>query len=103
MPLVEKIPISLPEPCPLNTSFLPLVSDLSSLESFKIHSESYFSYLEDDLQPDIHVMTPMSHPFETQNTLQLPNSSVGKLDNFVVSYIVSMVKVLIMSLFSGIG
>ena len=38
LPPLEKIPISLPKPSPLNTSFLPLFSDLSSSESFKIHS-----------------------------------------------------------------
>ena len=42
---LEKTPISLPEPSPLNTSFLPLISDLSSSESFKIHSDYHFSYL----------------------------------------------------------
>ena len=45
----------------------------------------------------MHVMTPLSHPFDTQKTLQLPNSSIGKLDNFMVSYTVSLVKVVIMS------
>ena len=39
-PPLEKIPISLPEPSPLNTSFLPLVSGLSSFESLKIHLDS---------------------------------------------------------------
>ena len=48
-------------------------------------------------------MTPMSHPFDTQKTLQLPNSSVSKLDKFMVSYTVSLVKVVIMSLFPVIG
>ena len=48
-------------------------------------------------------MTPLSHPFDTQNTLQLPNSSVGKLDNFMVSYNVSLVKVVIMYFLCVIG
>ena len=48
-------------------------------------------------------MTPLSHPFDTQNTPQLPNSSVGKLDNFMVSYIVSLVKVVIRYLLCIIG
>ena len=43
---LEKIPISLPDPSPPNTNFLPLVSDLSSSKSFKLHSDSYFSDLE---------------------------------------------------------
>ena len=66
-------------------------------------SDSSFFNLEDDLQPDMHVMTPISHLFDTQKTLQLPNSLVGKLDNFMVSYTESLVKVVIMSLFSFIG
>ena len=103
LPPLEKILVSLPEPSPLNTSFLHLVSDLSSFESFKIHSDSSFAYLENVFYPDLHVMTPMSHPFDTQKTLQLPNSSVGKLDNFMVSYIVSLVKVVIISLLCIIG
>ena len=47
-------------------------------------------------------MKPLSLPFNFQKTLQLPNSLVGKLDNFMVSYTVSLVKVVIMSLFSVI-
>ena len=43
-------------------------------------------------------MTPLSNPFDAQKTLQLPHSSVGKLDNFMLSY-----KVVIMYLFSFIG
>ena len=48
-------------------------------------------------------MTPLSHPFDAQKTLQFPNSRVGKLDNFMVSYTVSLVQVVIMPLFSVIG
>ena len=51
----------------------------------------------------MHVMTPLSHPFDTQKTLQLPNSLVGKLVNSTVSYTVSLVKVVSMSLISIIG
>ena len=58
LPPLEKIPINLPEPSPLNTSFLPLVFDLSSFECFKLHSDSSFFDLEDDLQTDMQVMTP---------------------------------------------
>ena len=48
-------------------------------------------------------MTPLSHPFDTQKTLQLPNSSVGKLVKFTVSYTVSLVKVFIRYLLCIIG
>ena len=51
----------------------------------------------------MHVTIELSHPFDTHNTLQLPNSSVGKLDNLMVSYTVSLVKVVIMSLLYIIG
>ena len=102
-PPLEKIPISLLEPSPLNTSFLPLVYDLSSSESFKIRSYYSLYDLEYYFQADMKVMTHLSHPFDTQNTLQLPNSLVGKLDNFMVSYTISLVKLVIMSLFSIIG
>ena len=102
-PPLKKVPISLTDPSPLNTSFLPLVSDLSSSKSFKLLSDYSLYNLEYDFQPDMHVMTPLSHPFDTQKTLQLPNSFDGKLYNFMVSYTVSLVKVVIMSLFSIIG
>ena len=48
-------------------------------------------------------MTHLSHPFDTQKTLQLPNSSVGKIVKSTVSYIVSPMKVVIMSLICIIG
>ena len=46
LPPLEKILVSLPKPSPLNTIFLHLISDLSSFDSFKIHLDSSFSYLE---------------------------------------------------------
>ena len=48
-------------------------------------------------------MTPLYHPFDTHNTIQLQKSSVGKLDNFMVSYTVSLVKVVIMCFICIIG
>ena len=48
-------------------------------------------------------MTAISHTFDTHKTLQLPNSTVGKVDNFMVSYTVSLVKFVIMYFFSVIG
>ena len=64
-PPLEKIPISIAEPFPLNTSFLPLVYYLSSSESFKIHSYYSFSDLEYDFPVDMQVMTPVPYQFDT--------------------------------------
>ena len=50
----------------------------------------------------MHIMTPLSHPFDTQKTPQLPNSPAGKHQNFMVFNNVSIVQVIIMSLFSFI-
>ena len=96
---LTKIPIILPDPSLVNTSYLPLAYDLSSSESFKINSYFSLNDLEDDFNFDIIVMKPLYHPFDAQNTLQIPKSSVGKLENFMVSYTVSLVKVVIMYLF----
>ena len=98
-PPFEKIPVRLPKPSPLNTSFLPLVSNLSAFESFKFHPNSSFHNLEYYFLDDKHVMKPLFHPFDTHKILQLQNSSVGKLDNFMVSYTVSLVKVVIIGWF----
>ena len=100
---MEKIPISLLEPSPLNTSLLSLFFDLPSSKYFKINLDYSLSDLEYVLNAYMQFMAPLSHPFDAQKTLQLPNSSVGKLDNFMVSYIVSLVKLVIMSLFSVIS
>ena len=101
-PSLDKSPINSLEPS-LNNCVFPLVSDLPPSNSFKIHLDSYLYDLEDKLKSYMQIMAPLSHLFDAQNTLQLPNSPIGKPHNFMVSNTVSLVQVVIMYFFSFIG
>ena len=73
--------MSLLDPSP-NDCVFSLDPDLSLSGSSSLNSNDYESYLEENLQADIHVVTspiPFIHPLNTPKTIQTPSSLFDSL------------------------